>query len=77
MDDEKLRVLFAHVLGVQPDVLNDESSPDTIPGWDSVKSMDLVLAIEEEFGIRLTDEQIESMLSYGLVKLAVAEALAG
>lgn len=74
MNDNKLRTIVSQILGVVPESLTDQSSPDTIHGWDSVKTMDLVLAIEEEFGVRLSDDQIESLLSFKLIKLALAEA---
>ena len=75
MNDKQLRQVVGNVLGVDSDTLTDESSPDTISGWDSLKTMDLLLAIEQVFDVRLTDDQIESLTSFALIRLAVAEAL--
>jgi len=45
----------------------DDASPDTIDGWDSLAHMNMVLALEEEFGVVFTDEEIEEMLNYNLI----------
>jgi FkbH-like protein len=51
------------IMGVERSALNDEVSPDTLEPWDSLSHMNLVLALEEDFGLRFTDEEIMSMLS--------------
>jgi acyl carrier protein len=59
------RVLRAlsQIMDVPADQLGDASSPDTIDAWDSLRHMNLVLALEEEFGIKFSDEQIMTMSS--------------
>jgi acyl carrier protein len=39
---------------VNPDSLNETSGPLTVSAWDSLGTMMLLAAIEEEFGIRLS-----------------------
>ncbi len=43
--------------------INEDSSPEDIDTWDSLNQINLVLALEEEFGVRFTDDQIVQMLS--------------
>ena len=47
--------------------INEDSSPDTIAEWDSLKHMNLILALEEEFGVQFGDEEIVEMLSIELI----------
>ena len=68
----KVLNVVSEVLGVPVDDLTDDSSPESIESWDSLKHMNLVLALEEEFGIRFSDEQIVAMLSIRAIKDAVA-----
>ena len=68
-----LRSTVAGVLGVSPDYINDESSMDTIDQWDSMKHLNLVLAIEEVFRVSLTEEQSLEMMSLPLIKLVLNE----
>jgi acyl carrier protein len=51
------------------DQVKPESSPDTISTWDSLQHLNLVLALEQEFRIEFTPEEIEQILS---VELAAA-----
>jgi acyl carrier protein len=48
--------------------INGESSPDTIQEWDSLKHMNLVLALEEEFSVKFSDQQIVEMLDISTIE---------
>jgi acyl carrier protein len=60
--------VFAEVLDVDPSLLNDDSSPDNVPMWDSTAAMALVVGIEERFNIELTTREISAMRTIGLVR---------
>ena len=62
MRDEILKVV-SQVMNVDEEELNDESSPATITNWDSLKHMNLILALEEKFSVSFSDEEIVSMLN--------------
>lgn len=70
--DRVYRVV-SDVLGVPVTAVNDESSPDTIESWDSLAHINLILALEAEFGISLSDEDAVDMLSVRLIKMILAE----
>jgi acyl carrier protein len=65
--ENKVKEIMASIFEVDKDVINEASSPDTIEGWDSLRHMNLVTSLEEEFSIRFTDEQIGDMLNFKLV----------
>jgi acyl carrier protein len=60
--------LFARELDIDPSTLDETSSPDTIEEWDSTAAMFLVVAIEEEFNVRLSTAEIVKMRSIGLAR---------
>ena len=62
MRDEVLRIL-SQVLNVPTEQLDDDCSPDTVANWDSLKQMNLILALEEEFGATFPDDEVVKMLS--------------
>lgn len=64
----RVEKVFAQVLQVPIDSINDGSSPDNTSRWDSASAIDLTLAIEDEFNVRLTTKEITAMRSVGLVK---------
>lgn len=55
--------LLAVILDIDREALTLESSPDTLEEWDSIKHMDIILALEEEFGIQFRDEEIVKISS--------------
>lgn len=58
---EKVKDLIADKLGVDRDeVVEDASLIDDL-GADSLDLVDLVMAFEEEFGIKIEDEELEKI----------------
>lgn len=75
---DRLIEVFSGVLGVEPDTLNDESSPANTPSWDSMSNIMLITEIEALFEVELSTSDIESMKSIGraravLQRLGVSE----
>ncbi len=56
------------VFDIPAEMINEESSPDTIESWDSLKHMNLVVGLEEEFDVVFSDEEIVEMLNFALIK---------
>jgi acyl carrier protein len=43
--------------------ITSESSPENTEAWDSVKHLNLILALEQEFGLGFEPEEYEEMSS--------------
>ena len=63
------------VFEVDASMIDDDASMDTIPTWDSVRHMNLVLALEEEFGVSFPDEDAANATSFKLLSLVLHEQL--
>ena len=70
---DKIRQLASDVFEVPLSEILPESSPDTISTWDSLHHLNLVLALEQEFAIQFTPEEIEQLLSIELIDALIAE----
>jgi acyl carrier protein len=55
--------IISQIMNVPIDQLNEDSSPETIANWDSLKHMNLIMALEEKFAVAFSDEEIVDMLS--------------
>jgi acyl carrier protein len=66
---------MSDVLGLAREAIPTDASPDTVEEWDSLSHMNLVLALEEEFGIQFADEQIVEMLSVERIVEALETAV--
>jgi acyl carrier protein len=75
--EERIRQIAASVLGVPPGRLDPAASPDTVAGWDSLRHLNLVLALEEAFDIRFTVEDVGRMRTLGEVVRLVRTRLDG
>jgi acyl carrier protein len=73
INESKLKQALADVFGIDIDSINENTSVDTVPEWDSLKHLNLVLALESEFDISLTAEQTVEILSYPLIKAVLME----
>jgi len=62
---DEIRSIASDILGVPAESLSASSSPDSIESWDSVQHLNLVLALEEKFGLQLSPEEIEQMKNLG------------
>ena len=56
------------VFGLSVDQINEESSSDTIELWDSLKHMNLIVALEEEFKVEFTDNETLEMINFLTIK---------
>jgi acyl carrier protein len=66
-DERQIVQVIADVLNLPLAQVTPELSPQDAEGWDSVQHLNLVLAIEQAFGIQLAPEEIEQMQSVGAI----------
>ena len=62
---EKVKSIIAEQLGVKSEEIKPESSFVDDLGADSLDTVELVMALEEEFGIEIPDEDAEKMATVG------------
>jgi acyl carrier protein len=71
----KLREIVAEAIDVNLEELTDQSSPDNMPEWDSFAHMTMVAALEGEFKISLTLEEIMEMQNIQKIKEIISRKL--
>ena len=62
--EQTIKDLMAIVLNTDAAKIDDATSMDNTPGWDSANHINLVLALEEEFSISFEVSEFESMVSF-------------
>jgi acyl carrier protein len=70
----RVRRMVADVLNVPLAQVMRATSPETVDTWDSVQHLNLVLALESEFGVSVPPEDIEKLRSVGDMIDMVAKA---
>ena len=70
---EKIKNVMAAVFEVPAESIKDDSSSDNIETWDSLRHLNLILGLEEEFDISIPDEEVGNLVNYKLIELTVNE----
>ena len=56
-------------------VLSDELSAKQVPDWDSFKQIEIIIAVEEHFGIKFRTREMDSLNNVGdLVRLIASKS---
>ncbi len=63
--EAKVREIITNELGVEAEKVTDDASFVEDLGADSLDTVELVMAFEEEFGVDISDEDAEQMRTVG------------
>jgi acyl carrier protein len=63
-----LQEVVASSLKVPVASVSDDSSPDTLRRWDSLRHLDLMTAVEEAFGVRFSTAEVLRAKSVGDIR---------
>ena len=62
--EDRIKNIISAVFEIPEEQIKNDSSPDTIGSWDSLRHMNLIVALEDEFKVELTDDEILDMMNY-------------
>ena len=63
-----LRVIFADTLEIAPEAVTPELDAETIENWDSFRHLQLILAIEGEYGVQFDPQQIPELTTVSRIQ---------
>ena len=69
----RIKEVMSAVFEVDVDSVNEDSSQDSIENWESIKTLDLIVALEEEFGVTIPLEEVGNMTNFKYIKLMIEE----
>lgn len=76
LDRNLLKNVMAAVLEIDASGIGDDTSMDNVASWDSLRQMNLVLALEDSFGVAIPDDDAANATSFKLIALVLEEQLA-
>ena len=69
--EERIKNVMAAVFNMSSDQISDDASPHQIAAWDSLKHMNLIFALEEEFDIQFEEAEVASMVSFDIIAATI------
>ncbi len=74
---DRLKRLMAELFECAPEAIPDDASPETLAGWDSLRQVELMLALELEFGVRVPAEQMLELVTLAGIEDYLCEHAVG
>lgn len=71
--ENKLKAIMASVLNVSPEEIDDNCAVGSFKKWDSLAHMNLIVILEQEFNLELSDDDVADMLSYAIIRKIIDE----
>ena len=71
--EDRIRSVMSAVLAVPAEEFDNDTSTESIESWDSMKHMNMIVGLEEEFDIEFSDDDIVDMNSFSLIVEAVSD----
>ena len=69
---ESVEEVVASVLGVPAGELSDDSSIGSVPSWDSLRQLSVILALESAYGTSISTDEALEMNSIAAIKQVLA-----
>ena len=73
--DSKVRQVMAIVLDVPESAIGPGFSSSSVSTWDSIRHLNLVMAIEEAFGVTFSSDEMATLDSYDAIVQALGRLL--
>ncbi len=69
--EQKLKTVVANILGMTAEEVVDDLSPVTNGNWDSLNHMNIITAVEKEFGVAMSMSDIQCIVDFATLKSVV------
>lgn len=71
---ERVKRVVGSVLRVDPAEIPDDARSEEVAGWDSLRHLELMLALETEFGVRIPAQTMLELTSVPAIERFVERA---
>jgi acyl carrier protein len=73
--EQRVKKVMSVVFELPENLINEDSSKDSIESWDSLRHLNLIIALEEEFEVSIPDEEVGNLMNFKLIELVIADLL--
>jgi acyl carrier protein len=70
---DRVRLAMATVWNVPAEEIPEDADMASLPSWDSLRHMELMLELEMNFGVRIPADELPELNSIGAIEEALRE----
>jgi len=70
---ERLQALLVEALQVEPDIVTPDLTFGDLPQWDSLGHMEVMMRLEEHFGVEINADTIAALISVPIIRTYIEE----
>jgi acyl carrier protein len=73
--DERIKDVMASVFDVEASTITENTIQSDIAEWDSLKHLNLIVSLEDEFDVTFPLEEVGNMTTYKYIKQIVSSLI--
>jgi acyl carrier protein len=73
--DERIKDVMASVFDVEASIITENTIQSDIAEWDSLKHLNLIVSLEDEFDVTFPLEEVGNMTTYKYIKQIVSNLI--
>lgn len=66
--EDKIKQIMSNIFRIIEDEINEESSTENIENWDSLNHINLIISIEEQFAVSISEDEMVEMTIFNNIK---------
>ena len=67
VNEKKIKKILSDILKIKTSSINNKTTHEKIKSWDSVAHLHIVMALENNFKVSFTPNEVVSLLSYSKI----------
>lgn len=71
----KIKKIMASLFNINENEISEKTAFNSVKKWDSLKHMELIIALEKEFKIKFDSHEIPTMINFKIIAATVLSYL--
>ena len=70
--EEKIKKIMSRLFGMGINEISEKTAFNSVKKWDSLKHMELIIALEKEFKIKFDSYEIPTMINFKIISATIS-----
>tara|TARA_X000000950_G_C13892444_1_gene651419 strand:- start:2456 stop:2689 length:234 start_codon:yes stop_codon:yes gene_type:complete len=73
--EEKIKRIMGSLFDINENEISEKTAFNSVKKWDSLKHMELIIALEKEFKIKFDSHEIPTMINFKIIAATILSYL--